>query len=149
MKTLYIVLLLVLTNQLYADELSWVDEQVKAIKPPRVGISDKQISRLKDPFIFLVKQDEEDKTTKGPATRKKRVVKHAHYVKKHYSKRLHLDAVINKSAMINRRWYKEGQRVHGYKLVKVQRTSVVLQKQNKKLLLTTVSRSKNLKFHNK
>jgi len=148
MKTLYIVLLLVLTNQLFADELSWVDEQVKAIKPPRVGISNKKIAQLKDPFIFLIKQDEE-KTTKNSSIKKKRVVKHAHYVKKHYSKRLHLDAVINKSAMINRRWYKEGQRVNGYKLVKVQRTSVVLKKQNKKLLLTTVSKSKNLKFHNK
>ncbi len=148
MKTLYIVLLLVLTNLLYADELTWVDEQVEAIKPPRIGISEKQIAQLKDPFIFLIKKETTHSKVKNNNSAKK-VIRRSHYVKKHYSKKLHLDAVLNKSAMINNRWYKEGQRVYGYKLVKVQRTSVVLKKHNKKLLLSTVSKSKNLKFHNK
>ena len=146
MKTLYITLLFLLTQHLYANELTWVDEQVEAIKPPRVGISEKEIDKIKDPFIFLVK--EEDKVEKSTNKSSKTVHRRVHFVKKHYSKKLHLEAILNKSALINQRWYKEGQWVYGYKLVKVNRTSVVLQKQNKKLLLSTVSRSKNLKFHN-
>ena len=146
MKTLYIALLFLLAQHLYANELTWVDEQVEAIKPPRIGISEKEIDKIKDPFIFLVK--EEDKVEKSTKKSSKKAHKRVHFVKKHYSKKLHLEAILNKSALINQRWYKEGQWVYGYKLVKVNRTSVVLQKQNKKLLLSTVSRSKNLKFHN-
>jgi len=147
MKTLYITLFFLLTQHLYANELTWVDEQVEAIKPPRIGISDKEIDKIKDPFIFLVKEDK--KVLKSTKKSSKRIYKRSHFVKKHYGKKLHLEAILNKSALINQRWYKEGQWVYGYKLIKVNRTSVVLQKQNKKLLLTTVSRSKNLKFHNK
>ena len=148
MKTLYTALILILAQTLYAsDELTWVDQQVEAIKPARVGISEKEIAKIKDPFIFLIKEDE--KTMKNGQKSIKKVRKHSHYVKRYHSKRLHLEAVLNKSAMINKRWYKEGQRVYGYKLVQVNRTSVVLQKQNKKLLLSTASKSKNLKFHNK
>ena len=146
MKTLYITLLFLLAQHLYSNELTWVDEQVEAIKPPRIGISEKEIDKIKDPFIFLVK--EEDKVEKSTKKSLKKAHKRVHFVKKHYSKKLHLEAILNKSALINQRWYKEGQWVYGYKLVKVNRTSVVLQKQNKKLLLSTVSRSKNLKFHN-
>jgi len=147
MKTLTIILFFLLVNQLDANELSWVDEQVQAIQPSRVGITDKEIARLKDPFIFLILPEKNLSDKKG--VKAKRVKRHVHYVKKHYTRKLHLDAILNKSVMINKRWYKEGQRVYGYKIVKVQRTAVLLQKQNKKLLLSTVSKSKNLKLHNK
>lgn len=147
MKTLYIILLFLFTSQLCANELTWVDEQVAAIKPPRIGISNKSISKLKDPFIFLVIQDEQVEK-KGKKFSKKVIIR-SHYIKRYYSKKLYLEAILNKSVMINRRWYKEGQWVYGYKIVKVNRTSVLLQKQNKKLLLSTMSKSKNLKFHNK
>ncbi len=147
MKTLYIILLFVFTHQLCANELTWVDEQVAAIKPPRIGISNKSIAKLKDPFIFLVKQNEQI-VVRGKRSSKK-VIRYSHYINKYYSRKLYLEAILNKSVMINKRWYKEGQWVYGYKIVKVNRTSVLLQKQNKKLLLSTMSKSKNLKFHNK
>ncbi len=147
MKTLYIILLFVFTHQLYANELTWVDEQVAAIKPPRIGISNKSIAKLKDPFIFLVKQNEQI-VVRGKRSSKK-VIRYSHYIKKYYSRKLYLEAILNKSVMINKRWYKEGQWVYGYKIVKVNRTSVLLQKQNKKLLLSTMSKSINVKFHNK
>jgi len=147
MKTLYTLLILLLSQTLYSNELTWVDQQVEAIKPARVGISEREIAKIKDPFIFLIKEDEKPENLGKKHSKK--VQKRSHYVKKYHTKRLHLEAILNKSAMINKRWYKEGQWVYGYKLVTVNRTSVVLQKQNKKLLLSTVSKSKNLKFHNK
>lgn len=146
MKTLYTIFLLLGVSQLLANELSWVDEQVEAIKPPRVGLSSKEIAAVKDPFIFLIKKD--DLQSKSKKTPSKKVFK-THYVKKSHTKRLTLDAILNKSAMINNKWYKEGERVYGYKLAKVNTTSVVLKRHNKQLLLSTKSKSKNLKFHNK
>jgi len=144
MKILYIILLFVFINQLSANELKWVDEQVAAIKPPRTGILNKDITKLQNPFVFLVKTVVE----KGNKSSKK-VVRHVHYVRTHYYRRLHLEAIFNKSVMINKKWYKEGHFVHGYKIVKISGTSVVLQKQNKRLILSTLSKSKNLKIYNK
>jgi len=146
MKTLYAILVLLGISQLSASELSWVDEQVEAIKPPRTGISSKEIKAVKDPFIFLVKKDDIEGKPKKNTSKK---VSTAHYVKKSHTKRLVLDAVLNKSALINKKWYKEGDKVYGYKLAQVNTTSVVLKRQNKQLLLSTKSKSKNLKFHNK
>jgi len=145
MKTLYIGLVILLVSQLNANELAWVNEQVEAIKPPRIGISNKEISRIKDPFIFLVKKEE---SVDGKKVSKKKV-HHTRYVKKSHSKKLFLNAILNKSAMINSKWYKEGDKVYAYKLAKVNLTSVVLKKNNKKIFLTTTSKNKNLKFNNK
>jgi len=147
MKILYAIFILLGMSQLCASELSWVDEQVAAIKPPRTGISINEISALKDPFIFLVKKDDiSDKLGRVTKTHK---VSTTHYIKKHYSRGISLNAILNKSAMINHKWYKEGDRVYKYKLVQVNQKSVVLKRGHKLLLLSTASKNKNLKFHNK
>ncbi|WP_297439626.1 hypothetical protein [Sulfurimonas sp.] len=143
MKTLYIALLLIGT--LSANELSWVDEQVEAIKPSRQGLSDKAASKLKDPFIFLIVKKED---VKGKKTLKKRV-RRSNYVKKTYTRKFTLKAILNKSALINGRWYKEGDKVYGYKLKIIDLNTVLLNRSNKKILLSTKSKSKNLKFKHK
>jgi len=148
MKNLYLLLTLLIATQLFCDKLAWVDEQIEAIKPARVGISDKEISKIKDPFIFLHKNDDSklSRAKKGISptsySRYKKVVKH---------RTLHfrLEAILNKSAMINGKWYKQGSYAHGYKLVKVNRKSILLIRKNKKLLLSTVSRSNKIKINNK
>jgi hypothetical protein len=145
MKTLYITFILLVAAQLSANELSWVDEQVEAIKPPRSGISNKDIAKIKDPFIYLIKNEKKSKDKKNL----KKAIIHPHYVKKRYTRRFTLDAILNKSAMIDGRWYKEGNKVHGYKLYKVKNKSIVLMQNNHKILLTTTSKNKNLKFNNK
>ena len=149
MKTLYTILLIIFTSHLYANKLTWVDEQVAAIKPARVGISNRSVSELRDPFLFLVKHNKRIKRKKFF----KKVIRNSSYIKKDYSdrpyfKKLHLEAIFNKSVMINKEWYKEGELVYGYKLIKVNRTSVLLEKRNRKILLSTMSKSNNLKFHN-
>ncbi len=144
MKKLTILLFLLVSSHLLANELSWVDEQVEAIKPARHGISSKDIVRLKDPFIFL----------HGKKVKKRRTSLHRRYKKgakkqKIHSSKLHLEAIINKSALINQKWYKEGKTVYGYKLEKVSAKSVLLTRGKKQILLSTMSKSKNLKFNNK
>lgn len=148
MKNLYLLLTLLIATQLFSNELVWVDEQVEAIKPARVGISLKEISNIKDPFIFLHKND-----NSKLSERKKGIIpaSYAGYKKVARRRVIHfrLEAILNKSAMLNGRWYKQGSYVHGYKLANVDRKSVILIRKNKKLRLSTLSRRKKIKINNK
>ena len=144
------------TINLVANELSWVDEQVEAIKPPRTGMKNRELSIIKDPFIFLSK-NRIDQTKNKDGTKRHQMVSTSSKVatvsvlKKPKKKQgpLSLTMLINSSAMINGIWYKVGDKVKGYKVNKIDSTSVLLTKNNKKLLLSTKSKSKNLNFTNK
>ena len=145
MKKLILISILIFTTNILANELAWVDEQVEAIKPPREGVSNKDISKLKDPFIFLhVKKAK--KRAKSPyrkyskSSSKKRIT---------HSSKISLDAILNKSALINGKWYQEGEKVYSYKLEKVNLQSILLTHGKKQILLSTETKSKNLKFNNK
>jgi len=147
MKKLTILTFLLFATHLPANELAWVDEQVEAIKPPRKGISIKDISKLKDPFIFLHKK----KTKRRVRSSYKRYSSKTTSYKQvqRHSSQLSLEAILNRSALINGKWYKEGEEVQGYKLQKVNLQSVFLTRGKTQLLLSTVSKSNNLKFNNK
>jgi len=145
MKTFTLFLFLLLTSQLLANELSWVDEQVKAIKPPRKGISTKEITSLKDPFVYYNVKKQKNKKTKVSS---KTSYRKSNYKKRVHTARLTLEAIINKSALINGKWYKEGSKVFSYRLKKVNAKSVLLTKGKKEITLTTMSTNKNLKFKN-
>jgi len=148
MKNLYFVLLLFLSTQLFSNKLAWVDEQIEAIKPERIGVSNNEISKVKSPFIFLEKADDSTvkQNTKGV---KSPYAKYKTVVKRKSSIYFRLEAIVNKSAMINGKWYKEGKYIYGYKLSKVNRTFVVLIRKNKRIRLSTASRNKHIKFKNK
>jgi len=143
MKKLTVLLLILLSTTLFANELSWVDKQVEAIKPPRHGLVEKNISSLKDPFIFFSAK----KATKKKSSHKryKRISKKV----SHHPSTLKLGAIMNNSAFISGKWYKEGEKISGYTLEKVGPKSVLLTKGKKQILLSTLSKSKNLKFNNK
>ena len=153
MKTLFIVTFLLLTMNLSSSELDWVDEQVNAIKPPRSGVKSSTIARLKNPFIFLRKSS--SKSSK--ATKSKGIVPNttvassSNAVKKKAPARkgLNLDAIMNHSALINGKWYRVNDKIGAYTLSSVNRTSVVLTNRKKSLMLSTNSKSLNLKFKNK
>ena len=153
MKNILLILSLFIATHSIADELKWVDAQIQAIKPPRSGISKSQIDMIKDPFIFLKKETEKNSSKKAIATVKS-------YTKKNniskprtnkISKQItsfSLDAIINKSALINGRWYKLHSKIGKYTLTAIDGTSIILSYKNKELLLTTRSKAKKLKFKN-
>ena len=151
MKKCTLFLCLLVGTHLFAnEELTWVNEQIEAIKPPRKGISSKDIAKLKDPFIFLHRK----KVKKRVYTSHKRryYSKSKPTVKKQFQRdtdNLSLEAILNKSALINGKWYKEGTMVYGYKLERVNLQFVLLTRGKKQILLSTVSKSNNLKFNNK
>jgi len=146
----YILLILLSIFVANANELDWVEEQVKAIKPPRVGISANEVAKLKDPFIFVKKEVKKEKK-KEAVTKdgKKQTASKGVITKKTNKKKgyLVLEATMNKSALINGKWYKQGSKVGIFKLKKVRLTSVILVKGRKKVVLSTIIKNKKLKFH--
>jgi len=147
MKNLYTLLILLMTVELFSNELSWVDEQINAIKPARVGVSSKEISRIKNPFIFLDKPIE----TKNPKIKEKALNSYVKLKRTYKHKRINfrLDAILNKAALINGKWYKEGSYIYSYKIAKVNRKTVLLVHENKNIFLSTEKKNKKIKINNK
>ena len=131
------------------NELKWVNEQIKAIKPPRKGVNLKYIYQIKRTFVFLEK-NKTKKSNKEKSSKKhvknsiipplitnssQNVKQNLTMIKK--SKSLKLFAIMNKSALINGKWYKLGEYVDGYKIVKVTPKVVTLNKKGVIKKLTT------------
>jgi len=158
MKKIFIVILIFIVN-LYSSELDWVNEQISAIKPQRSGVKSATIQRLKDPFIFIRKKGSKSSTASvkkvgssaGVQDKNKKVVPQGIEIVEKRVKRVNfnLSAIINKSALINGRWYGLNDRVRGYKLRKINKTFVVLTRNGRNILLSTDSRNTNIKFKNK
>lgn len=145
-------LLLILSCSLFANkaevDLSWVDKEIEAIKPPRKGISDKIISRLEDPFIFLKnKEDEKNKAGQKNVSAANLSSSGGMPRASVHQRPLKLMAILNDTALINGKWYKLGDKVRNYKIVKITMTEVILKSPVKKLVLTT--NSKKLKVGHK
>ena len=149
MRILYIILILSLN--LICSELKWVDEQINAIKPPRHGIGKSKINSTKNPFLYL-KKDEEKTADKQKESVSTLINSNTKSVtnKKSISRitTLTLSTIINKSALINNNWYKIGDKVNKYTLKSINKTTVTLKYKKKKLILSTKSNKKNLKFKN-
>ena len=160
MNTLFITLLTLFTYSLSASELSWVDEQVQAIKPTRVGMNISNLTSLKAPFIYLEKNQTKDKDKKKSTQNKKKVSRNT--IKNTQNKKsilnskkknihvvhklLKLTMIMNNSVLINEKWYRIGETINGYKIKKINYNSVLLVRKSKKLLLSTRTDNKKLKF---
>ena len=145
MKIIFLFMLSVIFISINADELSWVDTQIEAILPNRVGIDKSSITKVKNPFIFLLK----NKSSKKKNSFKSNSTKKYHKKKrvlKHRRKRLILDAIMNNSALINGKWYKLGETINSYKIVKIEQNSIFLTKDKIDIELSTVSKIQNLNF---
>lgn len=143
--------LLIVQATLCANELSWVDTQVDAIKPPRVGISNSQILKVKDPFIFYKKESPKKQSKKASSGVKYSTIKNSSSSSssintKQSSNSMQLSAIINNSALINGEWYRVDQNIAGFTISSITRTNVVLTKGKEKLVLTTNDQKRNLKF---
>ena len=122
--------------------LAWVDEQIKAIKPDRVGLTTQATARLKNPFSDMLRMNQpvvpEDPDV--PVVVPKEEVERSLYLK----------AIMNaKTAMIDGKWYKVDDKIYGYTIKKIDRSSVVLLKKKKELKLYTASSKSNIKIQTK
>ena len=122
------------------EELGWVDQQVKAILPERVGIDEGAINSIQQPFIFL-----ELKKDKNGMVVTKKVVKSY----KGTSSSLHLKLIINSQALIGHRWYSLNDRILGYKIIAIDKASVKLVKNGKIKVLSIKTNVNKIKIYTK
>ena len=150
MKTFLITnIFLLITSCLYATELSWVDEQIAAIKPPRNG---SKINNIRNPFVFLEKNGyvkkkpvAEIKTISTTNAKGETITK----VIKRKSKPLVLSAILNQSALINGTWYKKNEKIKSYTIIGIKKSTVTLKSGDRILNLSTNTKKQTLKFKNK
>lgn len=116
-------------------ELAWVDEQIQAILPARVGISDGMISSLQDPMKML------KPAPKAPSGMQlmappKLGISGTVLPPQVVVEPLRLQAMMNKSVLISGKWYKTGDAVRDYSLAEIKPNSVLLiGKKGQKLIL--------------
>jgi hypothetical protein len=120
-----------------AEELEWVDKRIEAIKPPRTGVNMGTVNRTKSPFDIL--SPEYVVTKKGKKIARPRPK----------WRPLKLNMVLNNSAMIAGKWYKEGDRYRQYKVAKISADSVILTSGGKQLKLKLKSENPKIKLQTK
>ncbi len=155
------ILPLLIASALVANELSWVDEQVNAIKPNRNGVKNTTISKIRSPFVYLKKNrsktvaSSKSKNTSRNNSTPSSTLKSTTSSNEDNSNLakvstpnavLTLSAIINSSALINGDWYKQGEKISNYKILKITKTSVTLRKNKKTTVLSTKSSTSKLKF---
>ena len=132
-----IIFILIIFISLNANNLEWVNKQIKAIKPLRNGVNEKDVNLLSDTFIYFGS----NATHTTVVSKKKRK-----YTKVSKKYKFNLQAIMNSSVLINSKWYKNGSSIYGYKIKIVNRTEVVLSKKSRKIVLSTKMKNKKLKL---
>lgn len=126
-------------------ELTWVDEQIQAILPARIGVPDGFINSLRDPMKL--------KTTSQATTGDKLLAPPKlgstllPSPPKVIEEPLRLLAIMNKSVLINGQWYKVGQSVRHFTLNEIRHNSVLLSgPKNQQLILFLTKQNNNIKI---
>jgi hypothetical protein len=133
-------------------ELQWVDEQIKAILPARVGISDGFINSLLDPIKY---KSPEHKTGIGIgstllAPPRLGSTLQMPLVVKAVEEPLRLEALMNQAALINGKWYRLNGSVRNYSLSEIRSSSVMLRgNKGEPLILFLTKNNNNIKLQTK
>ncbi len=141
MKLLY--LLFISACILFANsDLKWVDDQIEAIKPNRVGIDSSYVDALKDPVVVKTVDQPDSKTASGKSA--------PSYAGKSARKLelrpLTLEAVFNDAAYINGHWYKLNEKVRGLNLSYINDDYIILSGKKKKTRLFVNNKNSKIKI---
>lgn len=127
-------------------EVAWVDEQIQAILPSRIGVSDGFINSLRDPMKFkkVVSATTAGNMLLAPPKLGNILLP---TIPKVIEEPLRLIAIMNKSAHINGKWYKVGQSVRNFTLSEIRNNSVLLSgPKNQQLILFLTKQNNNIKI---
>jgi len=124
-------------------ELIWVNEQIQAIIPSRVGVTDGFINSLLDPIKYttpiLLPNSNGSKLLAPPKLGSMALIPIIPKVEEP----LRLQALMNKSALINGKWYKINDAVRSYNLSEVKQNSVLLSGRKSQPLILFLTKSNN------
>lgn len=126
------------------QQLAWVDEQIRAILPTRIGVPDGYINSLKDPMKM---KQALPTITSGSNLLAPPKLGSILAQPKVIEEPLRLLAVMNKSVLINGKWYKVGDNVRSYSLAEIRPNSALLSgKKDQKLILFLTKQNNNIKI---
>lgn len=135
-------------------ELAWVDEQIQAILPARIGVADGYINSLNDPIKYV-----SPKATLGinginllapPRLGGMPNLLDMPIVAKVVEEPLRLQGLMNKSALINGKWYHINDAVRSYTLAEIKPSSILLSgAKGQQLILFISKQNTNIKINTK
>jgi len=111
---------------LFANEIEWIDKKIKMIQSMQKNSTNIELLSLKNPFIVPNVTNPNQKL-----------------IKFEFDEKLLLDAILNNSVLISSRWYRVGEWVNGYKIVKIDETSITLSKL-KKIFIVVMATKKSI-----
>ena len=127
-------------------ELTWVDDQIQAILPARIGIPEGFINSLRDPMKMKKSAPVSSVGSKMLAPPKLGSIGIIP-PPKIVEEPLRLLAIMNKSVLISGKWYKVGDNIRNFSLLEVKPNSVVLaDKKDQKLILFLTKQNNNIKI---
>ncbi|MDO9056302.1 MAG: hypothetical protein Q7U69_07095 [Sulfuricurvum sp.] len=136
----------VMTQPNTDKELVWVDEQILAILPARVGIPDGYINSLRDPMKMkkaLPTLKSGSNLLAPPKLGSMGILAQPKVIEEP----LRLLAIMNKSVLISGKWYKVGQSIRNFTLAEIKSNSVLLTgKKDQKLILFLHKQNNNIKI---
>ena len=112
-----------------------ISQQIAEIKPARVGVSNRAVDRVRSPFIYLKTITKHGK--KVTVVEEKKRIKF---------KPLKLESAINKNVKINGKWYREGDRVREYTIIKVSSGMAHLKSKKRELKLYLDNKNDKIQF---
>ncbi|MBL0708767.1 MAG: hypothetical protein JJW00_06965 [Sulfurimonas sp.] len=146
----FILFSIFISAHLSSEELSLVDMQVESIKTPRKGIKNEALTQLYNPFTLDNNESKikniEKKSTSKIATNTNTLKTNFTHSKQELPVNFVLDAIINKSALINGKWYNLDDLLYGYRLSSVEKTVIKLTRGESKVTLSTQNKKQSLRF---
>lgn len=135
-------------------ELQWVDEQIQAILPARIGVADGYINSLNDPIKYAssgqVNGENGVKLLAPPRLGSVPMLPGMPIVPKVIEEPLRLQGLMNKSALINGKWYRINDSVRSYKLAEIKPSSILLAgAKGQQLILFISKQNTNIKINTK
>jgi hypothetical protein len=136
----------VVTTEPQGDkELAWVDDQIRAIIPTRVGVPDGFVNSLRDPM--KMNQALPTLTSGSKLLAPPKLGSDMSLLPKVIEEPLRLSAIMNQSVLINGKWYKVGDNIRTFSLTEIKPNSVLLTgKKDQKLILFLAKQNSNIKI---
>ena len=111
-----------------------INTKIKEIKPPRTGVKSRDVLKTKSPFLMF-ETGKGGKKTRYAANKKVKLPP------------LKVESAINKNVKINGKWYKEGDRVRHYTIIKVSTQNILLKSKTKELKLYLKQKNDKINFN--
>jgi hypothetical protein len=128
-------------------ELAWVDEQIQAILPSRIGVADGFVNSLNDPVKYLASApkagDTSMKLLAPPRLGAMPMLPNLLLVPQIVEEPLRLQGLMNKSALINGKWYHLNDTVRGFTLAQIKPGSILLSSTKGRELILFISKQNN------